>query len=176
HSSPSLDDLLEITAPIVSQISTETGETVHVWVPDGPYVRLIYGARGSSPDAVPHDKWSHVPAYSTAGGRTMLATLPNSYVDEIHREGLLPWRVSPIVSLKDLKRRLTVVRRRGYDTNVEEGAQGVSGLAFAVSDPLQRPVLALGIALPVVRFVPPLLTRCREALEPAHARIQRALY
>lgn len=171
---PSLADLRQTVASIAFNVQAETGETVHVWGPTGPYVKLVYGVAGSRPDAVPHDRWPRVPAYTTAGGRSMLSTLPNSEVEMIHTEGLLPWRVSPITSLSRLKQRLAVVRRRGYDTNIEEGAQGVSGLALASTDPLQQPLLALGLALPSARFSPSQVAQYQKILYEAKDAIEIA--
>lgn len=172
---PSLTDLRQTVASIAADVRAETGETVHVWGPTGPYVKLIYGVAGSRPDAVPHDRWPRVPAYTTAGGRAMLSTLPNSEVEMIHTEGLLPWRVSPITTLGTLKRRLAVVRRRGYDMNIEEGAQGVSGLALASTNPLQQPLLALGLALPSARFSPSQISQYQKILYEAKEMIEIAI-
>lgn len=170
-----MSDILAALEPATEAISDDTGETIHVWMPQGPYVRLVHGLRGPADDAVPHDKWPRVPAYSTAGGRTLLASLPNPHVESLHRSGFPPWRHSAIADIRSLKRRLSVVRRRGFETNLEEGAQGVSGLAVCATDSLQRPVLAIGIALPSRRFNATAIQSYWEALEGAKRSLEAEL-
>lgn len=170
-----MSDILDALEPAVEALSDDTGETIHVWMPQGPYVRLVHGLKGPARDAVPHDQWRRVPAYSTAGGRTLLASLPNPHVESLHRSGFPPWRHSPLADIRSLKRRLSVVRRRGFETNFEEGAQGVSGLAVCATDSLQRPVLAIGLALPSRRFDATAIQPFWEALEGARKSMEEEL-
>lgn len=170
-----MSEILGALEPVTAAIRDETGETIHVWMPQGPYVRLAHGIEGAADDAVPHDKWRRVPAYSTAGGRTLLASLPNPHVENLHRSGFPPWRHSPIANIRSLKRRLSVVRRKGFETNFEEGAQGVSGLAVCATDSLQRPVLAIGIALPSRRFDATVIQPYWEVLEGAKRSLEGEL-
>lgn len=170
-----VSDILTALSAVSAAVRDDTGETIHVWMPEGPYVRLVHGIEGAADDAVPHDKWRRVPAYTTAGGRTLLSSLTNPHVEDLYKGGFPPWRNSPLTNIRSLKRRLSVVRRKGYETNFEEGAQGVSGLAVAASDTLQRPVLALGIALPSYRFNPTVIPRYRESLEKAKRDLEQKL-
>src|SRR5699024_4510152 len=81
---PSLTDLRQTVASIDANVRAETGETVHVLVPTRPYVLLMYGVARFRPDAVPHDRWPRVPAYTAEGGRAMRTTLPKSEIKMIH--------------------------------------------------------------------------------------------
>lgn len=169
------DDLQQCLNPALRQLADKVGETIHVWALHGPFVRLFDALPGAAADAIPHDKWRRVPAHATAGGRAMLAELPNTRVVEIHERGLPPWPAARVTSVQSLKRRLSIVRRRGYETNFEEGAQGSSGLAVCVRDPWRRPIAGIGVAVPSARFRRSDLPTYHRALEATRAVAERAV-
>ena len=171
----SAPDLSGILRPAIHELTQGLGETIHVWTLRGPFVMLIHAVAGAAVDAVPHDKWSKVPAYATASGRALLAELPNRQVESIHGEGLIPWREAKISSIHALKRRLSVVRREGFETTFEEGARGSSGLAMCVRDPWRQPMAAIGIAVPSARFHRTNLPEYHQTLGVHRARAEEAL-
>lgn len=164
-----------ILIPIADDLGDRLGETVHLWLRNGPLLRLLWGLPGSTADAVAHDRWTTIPAHATASGRALLARLPNRRVDDIHVAGLPPWRATRVNSLRSLKRRLSVVRQHGFETTVEEGIQGASGAALCVCDPWGRPVAGIGVAVPSRRFSRNDLPLYREALEAASEHAEREI-
>lgn len=146
------EDFEVAVQPVVQELVDALDATILVWVRRGAFVRLVHSARGGSPDAIPHDRLTRLPAYATACGRTLLAELPNERVEEIHHGGLTPWRDAKITSLQSLKRRLSAVRRERFETTFEEAIQGASGVAQCVRDPWGRPAVAIGVAVPSRSF------------------------
>lgn len=167
--------LRAILVPIADDLGDRLGETVHLWLRNGPLLRLLWGLPGSTSDAVAHDRWTTIPAHATASGRALLARLPNRRVDDIHVAGLPPWRATRVSSLRSLKRRLSVVRQHGFETTFEEGIQGASGAALCVCDPWGRPVAGIGVAVPSSRFSRNDLPRYHEALEAAREDAEREI-
>jgi len=169
------DDFTQTIWPAIADLRELTGETIHVWTRRGSQLHLLHAVQGSAADAVPHDALSRIPAYTTASGRALLAELPNEQVQDIHKQGFLPWRDAKITSIGALKRRLTSIRREGFETTVEEAMQGTSGLGICVHDPWNRPMLGLGIAVPNRRFARSDVSRLHRALEYSRKKAEREL-
>lgn len=161
--------------PVVMELRETLGETLHIWIRRGSMLHLLYSVQGEAADAVPHDALSRIPAYTTASGRALLSELPNEQVQDIHRRGFLPWRDAKITSISALKRRLSSIRREGFETTVEEAMQGTSGLGITVHDPWKRPALAIGLAVPNRRFDRANVTRYLDALEDSRGRAEKEL-
>ncbi len=146
------EDFKHSVWPVVMRLQEDTGETVHVWMRRGSMLHLVYSVPGSADASVPHDAFKRIPAYTTASGRALLSELTNEQVQDIHKKGFLPWRDAKITSIPALKRRLSHVRRAGFEVTVEEAIQGTSGLGICIHDPWQRPILGIGLAVPNSRF------------------------
>lgn len=168
-------DLESAVWPIIEELQQKTGETVHVWYRRGSQLFLAHSILGSKEGAVPHDALKRIPAYATASGRALLAELPNGLVQDIHRQGFLPWRDAKIHSLDALKRRLATIRKEGFEVTHEEAMQGTSGLGICVYDPWNRPALGIGLALPNERFETTDLAEYVHALEEARAKAKESL-
>lgn len=155
--------------PVIERLSHEVGETVHVWVRQGPLLRWVDGVEGPAPSHVAPDLWDRVPAYASAAGKALLSELNGKQLEEVFAEGLPPARSSRISNMQSLKRHLHAVRTRGYALSIEESAQGVDGVAVCSKDALGRPVFAISLAIPSSRFsraqVPGFVVALRYAVE-----------
>lgn len=138
--------------PAIETLNKTLDETIQVWVLQGPRVRYIDGIESTQSLSVRTAMWDLVPAYCSAGGKALLATLSNAELESLHAGGLPPWRSSRITSLQALKRHLVTVRQNGYALNIEEAAQGISGIAASVKDATGRAVAGISVAIPSVRF------------------------
>jgi DNA-binding IclR family transcriptional regulator len=161
--------------PVIEDLSAEFGETVHVWVRQGPLLRWVDGVEGTAPAHVSPDRWDRVPAYASAAGKALLSELTNRQLEEVFASGLPPARASRITNLRSLKRHLSAVRSRGYAISIEEAAQGVDGVAICAKDPCGRPLFAISLAIPSSRFDRAELPRYVEALNAAVQRTEENL-
>ncbi len=169
------DDFKATVWPVITELQESVGETIHVWARRGSLLHLVYSMRGSASGSVPHDAFSRIPAYTTASGRALLAELPNEQVQDLHKRGFLPWRDAKITSISALKRRLSSIRREGFETTVEEAMQGTSGLGICIHDPWNRPVLGIGLAVPNRRFARADVSRLHDVLEDSRKRAEKEL-
>lgn len=169
------EDFKQTVWPAIADLRELTGETIHVWTRRGSLLHLVHSIPGAAVDAVPHNALSRIPAYTTASGRALLAELPNEQVQDIHKQGFIPWRDAKITSITALKRRLTSIRREGFETTVEEAIQGTSGLGICIHDPWNRPVLGLGLAVPNRRFGRSDVSRLHDALEVSRKKAEQEL-
>ncbi|MFJ9392986.1 IclR family transcriptional regulator [Nocardioides sp. NPDC101246] len=155
--------------PVIDRLSRTVGETVHVWVRQGPLLRWVDGVAGPTPSHVETDRWDRIPAYASAAGKALLSELNGKQLEEVFADGLPPARASRITSLNSLKRHLNAVRNRGYALSIEESAQGVDGVAVCSKDALGRPIFAISLAIPSSRFergkVPDYVAALHDAVE-----------
>jgi len=156
----------------LEELFAEIGETVHVVVPAGMYVRFVDGIEGEQPLRVGLRTGGRMPAHCVSGGKATLADLDWVEVQTLYPQGLPPWPRAKIRDLPALQRYLEGVRERGYAINMEEGETGVCAVGVSVRGPDLVPVAGISVALPSVRFedagVEPIraaLSRVRQAAE-----------
>jgi DNA-binding IclR family transcriptional regulator len=148
----SLSELRTITHPVLEALNEKLNETVQAWVLENVRVRYVDGVESNQSLSVRTGHWDNVPAYCSAGGKSLLAQMNTSDLESLHRRGLPPWRDSPITTIPALKRHLAAVRRNGYALNLEESAQGINGLALSTHPAVSSPAVAISVAIPSSRF------------------------
>ncbi|MEO9329170.1 IclR family transcriptional regulator [Gordonia aurantiaca] len=171
----SISDLRAAVRPAIEDLSAQIGETVHVWIRQGPLLYWVDGVEGTAPAHVKPSGWDRVPAYASAAGKALLSELTNKQLEDVFAAGLPPARSSRIHDLRSLKRHLTAVRSRGYAISIEESAQGVDGVAVCAKDSLGRPVFAISLAIPSSRFDRAALPTYVDSLRVAVERTEEAL-
>ncbi|MDJ0349586.1 IclR family transcriptional regulator [Cryobacterium sp. PH29-G1] len=174
-STRSISTVRQIVRPTLESLVKQLDETVQVWVLEGPQVRYVDGVESDQTLRIRVGVWDQVPAYCSAGGKAMLASLSNAQIDHLHGGGLPPWRSTRISSVLALKRHLATVRQQGYATNIEEAAQGVNGIGVAVLDQQGRPVVAISAAIPSIRFSKEKVEECAQALLAAAAAVEKRM-
>lgn len=126
-------EVYQTAKPEIEKLAEKTGELVNLVVEeDGLGVYIDY-AKGE--DAVNIDTYlgKHEPLHSTAFGKTILANIPTSRVDEIvERHGLPGETDRTITSREALDERLETVRENGYALDTEERLQGLCCVAAPI--------------------------------------------
>lgn len=164
-----------LVRPVIERLSSKVGETVHVWVRQGPLLHWVDGVEGTAPSHVAPDRWDRVPAYASAAGKALLSELNSRQLEEVFVDGLPPARASRITNIAALKRHLNAVRARGYALSIEESAQGVDGVAVCSKDSLGRPIFAISLAIPSSRFERAKVPEYVEALRSTVEQTEEAL-
>jgi IclR family transcriptional regulator, acetate operon repressor len=168
-------DLRATAAPELRALATETGETATLEVPvGGDMLILDEVAGGALLGAVPEvgTRW---PVHATSTGKALLALLPTA-----RRRAMLPARLSrhtarTIVSTAALGRELDRVRRKGFAVAAEELERGYLAVGAAVCDHDGRPVAAISVGGPRLRFPPARVESLGRALVIAARRVSAAL-
>jgi DNA-binding IclR family transcriptional regulator len=145
------DSVVAIASGALDRMAAETGETVHIGRLDGTSIVYLDKRESVHPLRMFSAIGRHLPAFTTALGKSILALLPE---DELKRH--LP---SPLVqqtpnSLTDMDALLADLRQtreRGYAVDNEESNVGIRGFAVALrtSDP---PHDAISCAVPLARL------------------------
>jgi DNA-binding IclR family transcriptional regulator len=170
-------DLRALAAPELQALAAASGETATLEVPvGGDMLILDEVAGGALLGAVPEvgTRW---PIHATSTGKALLAVEPDD-----HRRRLLGGATRftrhterTIVSAGALARQLARVRRRGYATAVEELERGYVAVGAAVRDHHGRPVAAISLGGPRVRFPAARVAMLGRQVAAAALRISAAL-
>jgi IclR family acetate operon transcriptional repressor len=129
---------------ILRQLADAVDGTAHVVSLEGNSIRFLAGVESSAGGngmATTRVGWL-LPAHSTAGGRAILARLPDEQLDALFPDGLPATRSSQIVTVDQLRVQLEEVRKRGYALSrayhesiggMGVAFEGASGGRFAVT-------------------------------------------
>jgi len=156
-------DLKALLHPRLAELARDSGETIHLAQLDG--AEIVYLDKFDSP--LPVAAYSRVggraPACCVASGKALLAALQ---LDEAALRARLvklePHTPNSITDFGRLAGELQRVRERGYAENREEWRLGVCGLGAPLFDARGRPLAALGMSVPSIRFA---RSRSRELAE-----------
>lgn len=154
--------------PFLEKLFDEVGETVHLMVLVGAEVRFVDGIESEKPLRVGLRSGARMPAYTTSGGKAMLAEMDPSTVEGLHAGGLRPWPGEQVQSLEDLQVELDWVRQRRFGLNQDESEEGVTAIGASIGRTGNESSAALTIAIPtarvalrdVDRLTAPLLSLC----------------
>ncbi len=128
-------DLLAMAKPHLDHLSDKLNETIHFVVMDQADVVYLYkkvALNGSSEMSSRIGVRS--PMYRTAVGKAILSTLEECEVDRIWNASSIE-KATPktIISLKELKRELLLIKRNGYAIDNEENELGIKCVAFPLT-------------------------------------------
>lgn len=127
--------LPDVARPHLHSLAKQTGETVHLMIPDqgqGVYIAKVESKR-SIKMVSRVGRRSHL--HCTALGKALLAHMPEEAVDEIiAQHGLPRFTSKTLTNSMSLKGELLQVRQRGYAIDDEEEEIGVRCIGAAVFD------------------------------------------
>jgi DNA-binding IclR family transcriptional regulator len=126
-------DLREVAEPVIKRLAAETGETVML-------VFLEVGTR--------------VPLRATSGGTAIMALLEDAEVDELLRNELTEFADAPVPDVAELRREIAETAKRGYALNGSSSwyRPHVASLGAAITNPAGRPIAAVTLAIPEMRY------------------------
>lgn len=138
--------------PYLEQLYDRTGETVHLMTLDGTDVRFVDGIEGTKMLRVGLRIGARMPAYTTSGGKAMLAGLGMDAVRDLYADGLPPWPGRHAGDVEELAGELRQVHSQDFGVNHDESEPGVSAIGAAVTPAGTRPMGALTVAVPTARI------------------------
>ena len=163
-----VDDLRTLMKPLMDEVVERTGETVQLAILDG--VSAVYLALSESPHPVKLTSrvGARLPAYTSAIGKTLLASLDR---DEAARrlDGAELTRLTDhtIVSVPALLEELERTRERGYGLDNEEFAIGLRCIAVPIRDLDGKAIAAISVSMPTPRYSRAAAANARKALADA---------
>jgi DNA-binding IclR family transcriptional regulator len=168
-------DLRAIVVPELEALAAASGETATLEVPVAGAMLILYEVPGRALLGAVPEVGTRWPVHATSTGKALLALL-----DDARRRGLLGPRLSrhtprTIVSSTALGSDLARVRRRGWAVAAEELERGYVAVGAAVQDSDGRPVAAISLGGPRVRFTASRIALLGRQVHSAAKRISAAL-
>lgn len=139
----------KLAEPLVEELADETGERAQFFAEE--HGRAIYIHTKQGEHAVQADRRVGKQRYlhSSAGGKAILAHLPNDRIDEvIDRWGLPQETENTHVTRESLFNDLDKIRDRGYSLNKAESISGLWSIGVPVMGPDGLPVGSFSISGP----------------------------
>ncbi len=161
------DDVLVRVRPLMEQWHVETGETVSLFHRAGD--QQIVTAALPSPHPVRYalEVGSAFPLYLGAGGKAMLAFLPEAEREALIKADGLDAMTRHIPKVSALRKELALIRQRGFAISSGERVEGASAVALPVLREDGRPAAVLGLMMPSFRTSDAELVRLGERLSEA---------
>lgn len=145
-------DVRRYALPYMRSLMSSTQETVHLGVLRGTNVVYIELVESNVPVRIFSQIGESAPAYATAIGKAILATLPTPRVFEHLPEVLKPRTPQTITSVDALMADLRSTRERGFASDLKENRENVRGYAAAILDHKGDAIAAIAVAGPSDRI------------------------
>ncbi|MEA2379503.1 MAG: IclR family transcriptional regulator, acetate operon repressor [Thermoleophilaceae bacterium] len=139
--------------PHLQELRDATSETVNLSVPDG--LAIVYVAQVESPRAVRMFTTigRRVPLHACAAGKAILASSPQTLLDEVLGKGLTQLTRHTLATPDALAEDLELTRERGFATDREEYEEGVACVAAPIFGPGGEVVAAASVSGPATRML-----------------------
>lgn len=168
-------DLRSKAAPELQALAAASGETATLEVPVGGDMLILAEVTGGALLGSVQEVGSRWPIHATSTGKALLALLPAARRRDYLRARLSRHTDRTIVSAAALERELDRVRRRGYAVAAEELERGYVAVGAAVCDHDGRPVAAISLGGPRLRFSPARVEALGRHVHAAADRVSAAL-
>ena len=169
--------LLPASEELLKELSNFSQEAVHLVERSGNEVLYLYKFEPYlHPISISSSVGSRNPMYCTGVGKSILALLPAGEVSSIWEStDVQPYTPHTRITLEELERDLSEVRRSGYALDDEEHDIGIRCIAAAIRDWQGSPIGAISISAPASHLTPQAIDRLSPRLIAAAAEISRML-
>ncbi|WP_127127040.1 IclR family transcriptional regulator [Georgenia sp. SYP-B2076] len=174
---PGTELLRTAAATPLEELSQLTGETVNLQIRVGTKLRFLDSFEGDKMLRIVARPGAVVPAATAAGGRVLLAHIPEDRVRTMYQSPMVQAQGDGLSDrqLDRLISQLRVYRQQGYAVSNGETESGVAAVAVAIHNPAGRVIAALAIAAPSVRYAElvqdDVLTELRAARDDIQANL-----
>ncbi len=145
-------DIIQITSPIIEEVSNRLQETVHIAKLDNFDVVYVDKKESKQSMRIYTSIGSRNPAYCTGVGKAMLA-----YLDEDTLNMLLPEKVekftpNTVTDKEEFIKRLRLIKEKGYALDNEEFSIGLKCVAAPIFNHEGKAIYGLSVSGPSVRM------------------------
>lgn len=141
-------ELVSRATPYLQQLGSETEEATNLTVLDGTDIVFVLRIVSRNVFNAHVITGSRLPAYCTAPGLAILATLPDGEIDDIlSRTNLVPYTSSTVYQPRKIKDRIAQIRKQGYAHTEDEYFVSDISTAAAITNAHGRGIGAVNIAV-----------------------------
>jgi IclR family transcriptional regulator, pca regulon regulatory protein len=142
------NELVSRATPYLQQLGSETEEATNLTVLDDTHIVFVLRIVSRNVFNAHVITGTRLPAYCTAPGLAILATLPDGDVDAIlSRTNLVPYTPSTVFQPRKIKERIALIRKQGYAHTEDEYFVSDISTAAAITDAQGRGIGAVNIAV-----------------------------
>ncbi|QCQ93110.1 IclR family transcriptional regulator [Rhodococcus sp. SGAir0479] len=169
------DDLRDVALPVLSTLQAETGETVHLTVPDGDELVLIERLDSAHQLRAFLPLGTRLPLHAASNGKAYLASLPDAEVERVLAADLVPATGRTVTDPHALREEIAEIRRRGYAVTDQELHDGIAAVAVALRGRNGLVRGCFSVSGPASRLTPDLYGAYGEKALAARTEIERLL-
>ncbi|MFI8595591.1 IclR family transcriptional regulator [Microbacterium sp. NPDC078428] len=144
-------ELRQLALGAMADLRQATGLTVQLSVlkdTDQVYVEILRGRGGAAQLEIKSRIGGRVPAYATAGGKAVLAALPDDEIERVLSGPLEKLGPGTITDPVTLRRQIAQIRNDGVAYEIEESNPGVTCAAAAILRADRSPLAAISVTGP----------------------------
>jgi len=142
------NDLVSRATPYLQQLGSETEEATNLTVLDDTDIVFVLRIVSRNVFNAHVITGSRLPAYCTAPGLAILATLPDGEIDDIlSRTNLVGYTASTVYQPRKIKERIVQIRKQGYAHTEDEYFVSDISTAAAITNAHGRGIGAVNIAV-----------------------------
>lgn len=148
-------DLRDLAGPVIKRLAAETDETVHFVLRDG--ADCVISAREDSTQSIRTfvEIGTRAPLHATSSGVSIMARLTDDEIDELLALDLRRYTDTTVTSADELRGEIRRTRERGYAVNPSSWWRPhVAAIGAAVVNSSGRPIAALALSIPEMRYDP----------------------
>jgi len=145
-------DLRNESQSILGELAEESGETIHLAVPDGTEVVYIGKVESRHAWGMLSRIGTRLPIYCTALGKSILAFGSEDLLQKVLAETMKPRTPNTITTAVALEAELRLVRLRGFAIDDEENEKGICCVGAPIIDYAGQPIGAISISGPRERM------------------------
>lgn len=148
----------------LENLAEETGETVHLGVPDGTEVVYVDKVETSHSVRMYSRVGASSPMYSSGIGKAILSEAETDLITAVTAAGMPRRTDNTITDPERLQTELDEIRERGYAVDDVENEEGIRCAAAAVLRADGTPLAAVSISGPTTRITPERIPALGEAV------------
>ena len=150
--------LYRTVLPFVRALSEQTDETVHASEYSVGMLLSICTEYPSKPIRVNLEPGQRLPLHATASGIAFLSASTPSFIDSVLRKPLPQFTSTTLINTEQIMKASQEASARGYAISNQTLQDGVSSVASAIRNQVDKPIGTLAIAVPSLRMTPKLIT------------------
>ena len=169
-------NLHTVALPIMRQIRNSLGETIVLSVRSGDTRVHIDSLEGTHAMRRTADLGVHAPLYAGASSKILLAGMDDDELEDyLARADRVQIQENTITNADELRREVTLIRKRGYAESRGEFVTGGGAIAVAIKNYEGKTVAAIDVLTPQPRYTPQHREKCISVMVDGARQISERL-